>query len=92
MKKTYIILITLALLAGCASFEEAYYLDREFGQASRETWNKQILNPEAQTTKKVPTDIAGINTERAMDTHNKSFGDIPEKTEVYQFTIGDDSK
>ena len=46
MKTMILLLASSILLVGCASFEEAYHLDREFGQRSQETWDMQVAYPD----------------------------------------------
>jgi hypothetical protein len=38
--------MAMVLLAGCASMEEAYYVDREFGLAQQAAWDNQVAYPD----------------------------------------------
>jgi hypothetical protein len=67
------------LLSGCASFEEAYTLDREFGQASQAAWDQQIANPGVEIAA-APTGQEGITAEEIIGVYNKTFAEKPTKT------------
>jgi len=42
MRHLILVLTGLSLLAGCASFQEAYYIDKEFGQATQKSLDQQV--------------------------------------------------
>jgi hypothetical protein len=77
----------MALLGGCASFEEAYYLDREFGIASQAAWDKQVVYPDYRYAAKVPETTEGITAEGIMDTYNNTFAEAPEQINVFQMGL-----
>lgn len=86
-------LLTIAVtfvLGGCASFEEAYHLDQEFGKASQITWDQQVANPDYRYVDKVPDTLNGITAEEVMDVHNKTYGEEPTKIDVFELGIEDD--
>ena len=77
----------MLLLAGCASMEEAYYVDREFGLAQQVTWDKQVAYPDYRHVAKIPETTEGITAEDIMNVHNKTFARESEKMDVFQFEI-----
>lgn len=87
MKAIILAITATALLAGCASFQEAYTLDHEFGQASQATWDKQIAYPDHQYAKNTPEEINGITAENIMQVYNDTFSKTPEKVNVFQLGI-----
>jgi PBP1b-binding outer membrane lipoprotein LpoB len=74
------------MLSGCASFEEAYTLDREFGQASQMAWQQQIANPERRI-ETPPEGMEGIIAEKAMGVHIDTYDDKPTKMDVFSIGI-----
>lgn len=42
------------VLTGCAALEEAYYVDREFGTASQNTWDRQVAHPDLRHAGNLP--------------------------------------
>jgi hypothetical protein len=75
------------LLAGCATMEEAYYVDREFGLAQQAAWDNQVAYPDYRYVAKTPETTEGVSAEEIMNVHNKTFAREPEETEVFQFEI-----
>lgn len=41
-------------LTGCAALEEAYYVDREFGTAAQNTWDRQVAHPDLRHAGNLP--------------------------------------
>jgi len=80
---TYRLLIIAVLLGlgGCASFQEAYIYDHEFGKASQMAWESQIAHPEAHETK-TPEGLAGITAEELMGVYNDTFGEKPQQLNI----------
>lgn len=89
MKKTAFIVATLLLLTGCASLQEAYYIDREFGQLSQASWDQQVAYPDYRYAEKTPETLEGITAEAIMDVNNKTFAEEPEDVEIIQFGLQD---
>ena len=54
MRTLACVILATALLAGCASFEEAYYVDREMGQAQMMAWDNQVAYPDYRHIAKTP--------------------------------------
>lgn len=76
MKKiVFIGMIAGLLLAGCASFEEAYYTDREHGKASTDAFDRMIVNQDDQHAGKVPEGLDGIHAEPIMGSYNQTFSE-----------------
>ncbi|WP_027714259.1 hypothetical protein [Desulfuromonas sp. TF] len=87
MKRLVLIVACMTLLGGCASFKEAYYLDREYGMASQAAWDKQVAYPDYRYAAKVPETTEGITAEEVMDVYNGTFGDVPEEVNIFQMGI-----
>lgn len=72
--KPCLALIALSLiLSGCATLEEAYYVDREFGQDSRQVFASQQLNPDH--TSPPPAGLEGITTEQILEVYQQTFAE-----------------
>lgn len=52
-------------LTGCAALEEAYYVDREFGTAAQNTWDRQIAHPDLRHAGSLPR---GLDPRTAEET------------------------
>ena len=93
MKRLALVVLVAAvlLLAGCASFQDAYYTDHEFGQASQQTWNKVVANPEGCNAKKTPAGLEGITAEQIMNIHTQTFATPPQKTETFNMGLTNQS-
>lgn len=87
MKRLFLIVAGMALLGGCASLEEAYYMDREFGMASQAAWDKQVAYPDYRYAAKVPETTEGIVAEEIMNVYTDTFGEEPEQIDVFQMGI-----
>jgi hypothetical protein len=90
MRWSFLILIAAVTFTGCASFEEAYVLDREFGKAQMETWDKMIAYPDSKYADKQPEGMEGIHAEPAMGVYHRSYSKEPTATNVIQLGIVDD--
>jgi len=77
----------LVLAAGCASMEEAYYLDREFGQASQASFDQQILYPDYRYAGEVPEGAPGIIAEEVMAVHIDTYKTAPTKSDVFELGV-----
>lgn len=96
MKTIILLLASSILLVGCASLEEAYYIDREFGQNSQETWDMQVAYPDYryavdQTTGEVrnPEGLEGLPAEKVMDIYSNTFSEPPTEGNVIEFNLTD---
>lgn len=89
-KKLLVALLSIAALflaLGCASFESAYYVDREFGQASQFSFDQQVLYPDYRYADRMPEGTPGIISEEIMGVHIETYKEKPTKTEVFQFEV-----
>ena len=84
MKKLIVIPVTLLLLAGCSG---APHLDKEFGKASRESFDMQIAYPDYRYADKTPEGLAGLTAEGIMEVYTDDFGKPPAAVEVFQLGI-----
>lgn len=87
MTRLIVAALALACCAGCAMKEEAYYLDREFGKAQMESWDKLIAHPDYRYADREPEGLEGIHAEPAMGVYHKSFAKEPTRREVFQLGI-----
>lgn len=86
--KTLILMIAgIFLLSGCGSFQEAYQLDQEFGLASQDAWDKQIVHTDYRYAENTPEEIDGITAEEIMGVYNETFAKEPENVEIFQFGV-----
>ncbi len=95
MKTTILLIAASLLLAGCASLEEAYYVDHEFGQASQQTWDMQVAYPDYRYVydqdgkMKNPEGLDGIAAEEVMNVHTQTYAEKPTEADVLQFELTD---
>ncbi len=95
MKTTILLIAASLLLAGCASLEEAYFVDREFGQAAQQTWDMQVAYPDYRYVydqdgkMKDPQGMDGINAEEVMNTLTQTYGEKPTEAEALTFELTD---
>jgi hypothetical protein len=79
--------MVMVLLAGCASMEEAYYVDREFGLAQQAAWDKQVAYPDYRHVAKIPEITEGITAEEIMNIYNQTYAEEPEQVDVFQLGL-----
>ncbi len=84
MKKLIVIPVALLMLAGCSG---APHLDKEFGKASRQSFEMQIANPDYRYADKIPAGIAGLTAEGIMEVYTDDFGEEPTEVDVFQLGI-----
>jgi len=77
----------MVLLAGCASMEEAYYVDREYGLAQQVTWDNHVAYPDYRHVAKTPQTTEGVTAEEIMNVYNGTFSEAPEQVDVFQLGI-----
>ena len=77
----------MVLLAGCASLEEAYYVDREFGLAQQAAWDNQVAYPDYRHVAKIPETTEGVTAEKIMNVYNETFAEEPEQVDIFQLGI-----
>ncbi|HXV21366.1 MAG TPA: hypothetical protein VD811_10315 [Desulfuromonadales bacterium] len=87
MNKLIFALMAIALLAGCATLEEAYYVDREWGQGQLASWDKQVANPNYKYVGQAPTGMEGVNAEEVMGIYNRTFAEKPAETEIFELGL-----
>lgn len=87
MKYLALTIAAAALMAGCSPFQEAYYLDREFGLASQTALDKQVAYTDYRYADKTPETTEGIIAEEIMDIYTETYAEEPEEVDVFQFGI-----
>lgn len=85
--KYFVVIVTGLMLTGCASVQETYHLDQEFGNASRHSWEQQFAYPEAGQAPVVPTGIEGITAEEIMGVYNGTFAEEPVDQNIISFGL-----
>lgn len=88
MKKLLSVLAVTALLGGCASFQEAYHLDREYGLASQASFDKIVTYPDYRYVTKQPEGLDGIHAEGIMKVHDDTFRRKATVEDVVRIGIG----
>jgi hypothetical protein len=81
-----LIMAVTIVLGGCASFQEAYHLDREFGDASQAAWSRQIAYPDRQI-EAAPEIMEGITAEKVIGVHIDTYDQRPTKVDVFSIGI-----
>ena len=73
MRYLALLFLTAAVLAGCA--QEAYYADREYGIATRDAFDQQVVNKDYVHAGKTSDSMDGIYAEKTMEMYYDSFGE-----------------
>lgn len=73
MKYLTIVLIAAAVLTGCT--KEAYYADREYGVASTDAFDRQIVHKDYVHASKTDDKMDGLHAEPIMGMYHGSFGE-----------------
>ena len=71
MKFLPIWIVTSLLLTACAM--EAPYVDHEYGMATRDAFERQILNKDYHHADKEVKGLPGIHAENVMRTYHETF-------------------
>ena len=72
MKHIIYILFALIMLAGCAN--EAYYADHEYGMATVDAFDRQIVHKDYAYANTPVEGMDGIHAEPTMEMYHGSFG------------------
>lgn len=73
MKYFFLIIVAALFVSGCA--KEAYYVDHEYGMASTDAFDRQIVHKDYKYATKPVEGMAGIHAESIMDTYHGTFSD-----------------
>ena len=84
MKYGVIIIGLLLCLSGCASLQEAYIYDQEYGESVQSSLQQQIAYPDGQNGD-ATGGFAGITAEEVMDVYNGTFAEKPQKLNILKF-------
>ena len=71
MKFLPIWIVTSLLLTACAM--EAPYVDHEYGAATRDAFERQIVNKDYRHAGKEVKGLSGIHAENVMQTYHETF-------------------
>lgn len=73
MKYLTLLFVAASVLTGCA--QEAYYADNEFGLASMDAYDRQIVHKDYIHANKTKDDMDGLHAEPTMELYQGSFGE-----------------
>ena len=73
MKHLFLIISLMFVLSGCAN--DAYYVDREFGVAQMDAFDRQIVHKDYEHAHKPVDEIDGLHSEKTMEMLHGSYGD-----------------
>ena len=76
----------MVFIFGCA--QEARYVDYEFGKAQNDAFTQQIAYKDPVNANATPKGMAGIHSEKIMDTYQYSFDREAENAPDNNFTKG----
>ncbi|MDI1301019.1 MAG: hypothetical protein PSX71_03865 [bacterium] len=82
MKRIFLTCLAASLLAACSTTP---YLDRHFGEASRQAMSRQIISSEA---KNGPQKMDGQAANSVIDRYHKSYAVPPEPVNVFNIGVG----
>jgi hypothetical protein len=85
--KTLVIITATLLLAGCSLFYDAPRIDADHGLAQAKTWDRQVAFADYRYARTLPEGLGGIPAEQIMKVYNQSFGEKPEKAEVFNLDL-----
>jgi len=86
MKYLTLMCIAAVVLTGCA--REAVYADHEYGAASMDAYNRQIVHKDFLYAHKDVEGMEGLHAEPIMDTYQKSFSEGFTIEDVYTTSPG----
>jgi len=87
--KTLVAILAATVMAGCAV---APHLDREYGEAQSESWDRQVAHPDYRYAARDPEDLEGINAEEVMDVHNSTFAEQSKKAALPTLGVSESSR
>ena len=73
MKYLTLLFLAAVVLTGCAN--EAYYADNEFGMASMDAYDRQIVHKDYVHAGKTEDNMDGLHAEPTMGLYQSSFGE-----------------
>lgn len=88
MKYTAMTLVVGFLLVGCAAMEDAYYVDREFGMATTDAFDRQIIHKDYAHAGKSVEGLPALHAESIMQTYHNTFTEGFTKETFEIFDVG----
>ena len=73
MKYLTLLFVAAVALTGCA--REAYYADHEYGMASMDAFDRQIVHKDYIYADKTVDGLEGLHAEPTMEMYHSSFGE-----------------
>lgn len=73
MRYLTLLFVAAAVLTGCTQM--AYYADREYGIASMDAYDRQIVHKDYIHANKTDDGMEGIHAEPTMEMYHSSFGE-----------------
>lgn len=85
----YLLSLTMVLaLGGCAVTDVAYYVDHEYSKAQVDAFDQQIAYRNGEYSGLTPNSMAGVHSEKIMDTYQYSFDKDTAKAPTNSFSRG----
>lgn len=72
MRYLTLLFIAATIFSGCA--QDAYYADREYGRASMDAYDQQIVHKDYTHADKDVDGMEGLHAESTMQMYHDSFG------------------
>jgi PBP1b-binding outer membrane lipoprotein LpoB len=88
MKSLFSLLALTLLLSGCVYLEDAYYADREYGAASQDAFDRQIVNKDFKYANRAPDGLDGLHAESAMQSYHSTFSESFSRENIDVSTTG----
>lgn len=73
MKYIVLLIAAASLLVGCATMEEAYYTDREFGAATTDAFDRQVIHKDYAHAGKAVEGLPALHAEPVMEKYHSTF-------------------
>ena len=89
MKSLYYIFLALFILVGCV--DNAYYADREYGAASTDAFDRQIIYKDYRHAGNSVSGLPALHAEPIMETYHSTFSEGFTKESIDINTVGSES-
>ena len=80
MRYFVLIIVATLFLSGCA--REAYYADHEYGMATMDAFDRQVVHKDYKYAGKPVEGLAGLHAEKIMETYHETFSDSFSKEDI----------
>lgn len=79
------------LISGCAAMEETYFIDREFGVATNDAFDQQIINKDYAHANQPVEGMPALHAEPVMGTYHSTFSTGFTKESIDINAVGSES-